>query len=69
MSAEQNMAVYDHVINKCGCQYIKHERAFSAFITMRGYDWQEYGLTEHDAKKKLATNLSKSKYILDDNRK
>lgn len=55
--------VYQYVLFKCGCNYIKHERAYSAFITLCGYDHQEYELSEKAAKTKLAKRLSKSAHI------
>lgn len=56
--------LWNHIFDNCGCQYIKHERAYSAFITVAGYDYQEYELDEDSAKIKLADTLSASKHII-----
>lgn len=52
-----------YIYDTCGCKYIKHERAFSAYITLCGYDYQEFELDTESARKKLATRLSKVKHI------
>lgn len=57
--------LFNYIFDKCGCQYIKAERAYSAFITLCGYDHQEYELEEHSAKVKLAEKLSAMPHILE----
>ena len=56
--------LWNYIYDNCGCQYIKAERAYSAFITLCGYDYQEYELFENDARVKLADVLSSKKHIL-----
>ena len=58
------ICLWNYIFEKCGCQYIKNERAYSAFITLCGYDYQEYELDENDAKVKLADKLSRKEHIL-----
>lgn len=59
------ICLWNYIFENCSCQYIKTERAYSAFITLFGYDYQEYQLNEHDAKIKLADKLSHKNNILD----
>jgi hypothetical protein len=57
--------LWNYVFENCGCQYIKHERAFSAFITVAGYDYQEYELDEHSARVKLADSIFCQSHIVE----
>ncbi len=61
MSNEEDESIeirlWNYIFENCGCNYIKHERAYSAFITAAGYDYQEYELDEYSAKNKLAASL------------
>lgn len=59
-----SICFWNYIFERCGCKYIKHERAYSAFITFNCYDYQEYELDEHAAKVKLADRLSRSEYLL-----
>lgn len=57
-----SIKLWNYVFENCGCQLIKHERAYSAFMTLAGYDYQEFALDEDSARIKLAdsvfTNIS-----------
>ena len=50
--------LWNYIFENCNCQYIKHERAYSAFMTLAGYDYQEFELDEHSAMK--LTNKNKA---------
>lgn len=60
-----SIVLWNYIFDKCKCQYIKSERAYSAFITLCGYDYQEYELDEHAAKVKLAERLHLVPHILE----
>lgn len=57
--------LWNYIFENCYCQYIKHERAYSAFITLCGYDYQEYELDEDSARIKLADSLFCRKHIIE----
>lgn len=59
------IVLWNYIFENCSCQYIKHERAYSAFMTLAGYDYQEYELSEHSAKVKLADKLFCSRRIIE----
>lgn len=57
MDEKIEIRLWNYVFENCRCQYIKSERAYSAFMTAAGYDYQEYELDEHSARVKLANAL------------
>lgn len=57
--------LWNYVFENCGCQYIESERAYSAFITLCGYDHQEYELDEHSTRVKLADSLFSKAHIVE----
>jgi len=52
-----SVKLWNYVFENCGCQFIKHERAYSAFMTLAGYDYQEFEPSEHSARVKLADKV------------
>lgn len=58
MSDERiQIVLWNYIYENCECNYIWTERAYSAFITIAGYDYQEYELDVHSAKVKLADSI------------
>ena len=62
---KNDIKLWNYIFENCGCQYIKHDRAYSAFMTLCGYDHQEFELDEHSARVKLANKLSAMKHIVE----
>ncbi len=57
--------LYFYILKKCHCNYIESERAYSAFITLAGYDYQVYELDKFSARHKLASKLFNNRRVLD----
>lgn len=65
MSDERvEIKLWNWVFDNCGCLYILSERAYSAFITAAGNDYNDYQLDEHSAKIKLADRLSSTERVI-----
>lgn len=60
----KHLALWLYIFENCEDQYIQSERAYSAYITVAGYDYQEYELTPDRARQKLADTLEINKGII-----
>lgn len=55
--------VYNYVMSNASVNYLMDKSKYSAYITMLGHDYQEYGDGPVAARNALADELSKSRYI------
>lgn len=64
MRSLDNIELWNYVFENCECDYIGSHRAYSAFITLAGYDYNEFELDKHRAKVKLADRVSVNADVL-----
>jgi hypothetical protein len=58
-----NQSAYDYVYNTCEAHFMPNKKLYTAHITL-GYDYQNYGNSEEEAKLTLAACLSINNNVL-----
>lgn len=57
--------IYDYVFHNCAVRKDGFKKGFyNAYMTLLGYDYSEHGQSDLEARTKLANELSKSKFII-----